>query len=73
MKVGVIGSGIVGQTLAAGFLKHGHDVAIGTRDPSKLKEWKAEHPGAQVKSFADAAAFGEVVGWRWRARRRSRL
>jgi 8-hydroxy-5-deazaflavin:NADPH oxidoreductase len=61
MKVGVIGSGVVGQTLAAGFLKHGHEVAIGTRDPSKLKEWAAQHKGAAVKSFADTAAFGEVV------------
>ena len=37
MKVGIIGSGVVGQTLAAGFLKHGHQVEIGTRDPAKLK------------------------------------
>jgi predicted dinucleotide-binding enzyme len=41
MKVGIIGSGVVGQTLAAGFLKHGHQVEIGTRDPAKLKEWSA--------------------------------
>ena len=61
MKAGVIGSGVVGQTLAAGFLSHGHKVAIGTRDPAKLKDWAAKHPGAEVKSFADAAAFGEVV------------
>ena len=60
MKVGVIGSGVVGQTLAAGFLKHGHEVAIGTREPAKLKDWAAKHAGVQVKSFADAAAFGEV-------------
>ena len=61
MKVGVIGSGVVGQTLAAGFLKHGHEVAIGTREPAKLKDWAAKHPGVEVKSFADAAVFGEVV------------
>jgi predicted dinucleotide-binding enzyme len=60
MNVGVIGSGVVGQTLAAGFLKHGHKAAIGTRDPAKLREW-AKHAGAEVKSFKDAAAFGEVV------------
>lgn len=36
MKVGIIGSGIVGQTLANGFLKHGYQVMIGTRDTSKL-------------------------------------
>ena len=61
MKVGVIGSGIVGQTLAAGFLKHGHEVEIGTREPAKLKEWAAKNPGIRVKSFADAAAFGDLV------------
>jgi predicted dinucleotide-binding enzyme len=61
MKVGIIGSGVVGQTLAAGFLKHGHEVAVGTRDPAKLKEWSAKNQGANVKSFAEAAAFGDVV------------
>ena len=33
MKIGVIGSGVVAQVLGAGFLKHGHEVAMGTRDP----------------------------------------
>ena len=61
MKVGIIGSGVVGQTLAAGFLKHGHQVEIGTRDPAKLKDWSAKNPGAAVKSFAEAAAFGDLV------------
>jgi predicted dinucleotide-binding enzyme len=61
MKVGIIGSGVVGQTLAAGFLKHDHQVEIGTRDPAKLKDWSAKNPGAAVKSFAEAAAFGDVV------------
>ncbi len=61
MKVGIIGSGVVGQTLAAGFVKHGHQVEIGTRDPAKLREWSAKNPGAAIKSFAEAAAFGDVV------------
>ena len=61
MNVGVIGSGVVGQTLAAGFLKHGHKVAIGTRDPAKLKDWAGKNPGADVKGFAETAAFGDVV------------
>lgn len=61
MKVGVIGSGTVGQTLAAGFLKHGHAVTIGSRTPGKLGAWAQQHPGAKVGSFAEAAAFGEVV------------
>ena len=61
MKVGIIGSGVVGQTLAAGFVKHGHQVEIGTRDPAKLKDWSAKNLGATVKSFAEAASFGDVV------------
>jgi predicted dinucleotide-binding enzyme len=61
MKVGIIGSGGVGQTLGAGFLKHGHEVEIGTRDPAKLRDWAAKHRGAAVKSMSDAAAFGDVV------------
>jgi 8-hydroxy-5-deazaflavin:NADPH oxidoreductase len=61
MKVGVIGSGVVAQTLGAGFLQHGHAVALGTRDPAKLKDWQAKNQGAQVKSSAEAAAFGDIV------------
>jgi hypothetical protein len=61
MKVGIIGSGVVGQTLAAGFVKHGHQVEIGTRDPAKLKDWSAKNPGIAVKSFTEAAGFGDVV------------
>ena len=61
MKIGVIGSGAVGKTLAAGFLKHGHQVTIGTREAAKLKDWAAQHSGAKVAGFAETAAFGEVV------------
>lgn len=61
MKIGVVGSGSVGKTLAAGFLKHGHAVTIGTREAAKLKEWAAEHAGVKVAGFAETAAFGEVV------------
>jgi len=61
MKIGILGSGDVAKTLGGGFLKHGHGVTIGTRDPAKLSEWLAQHRGAKAGSFADAAAFGEVV------------
>jgi predicted dinucleotide-binding enzyme len=61
MKVGIIGSGVVAQTLGAGFLKHGYEVALGTRDPAKLKDWSSKHKGVAVKSFAEVAAFGDVV------------
>jgi hypothetical protein len=61
MKVGIIGSGIVGQTLASGFLQHGHEVMIGTREPAKLADWIQQHPGAQVGDSRQTAAFGEIV------------
>jgi 8-hydroxy-5-deazaflavin:NADPH oxidoreductase len=61
MKVGILGSGVVAQTLGAGFLAHGHEVMLGTRTPAKLEEWAGQHDGAAVGSFSDAAAFGEVV------------
>jgi predicted dinucleotide-binding enzyme len=61
MKAGVIGSGQVGQTLAAGFLKHGHDVTIGTREPAKLEQWLGQNPAGRLGTFGDAARFGDVV------------
>src|SRR3954465_15520946 len=61
MKIGIIGSGVVAQALGAGFLKHGHDLTIGTRHPDKLKDWHAAHGQARIGSFTEAAAFGEVV------------
>jgi predicted dinucleotide-binding enzyme len=61
MKVGILGSGVVAQVLAGGFLKHGHEVMLGTRDQGKLAEWKTRNPKARVAGFADAAAFGELV------------
>jgi hypothetical protein len=61
-KIGIIGSGIVGQTLANGFLKYGYEVMIGTGDPSKLSEWKLKAgPSGQTGSFTEAAAFGELI------------
>jgi hypothetical protein len=61
MKIGVLGSGEVGQTLAAGFLQHGYEAMIGTGNPPKLAGWRAKNPAARVGSFSEAAAFGEVV------------
>ncbi len=61
MKIGVLGSGDVAKTLASGFLKHGHDVKMGTRTASKLADWAKQHPQASVGSFADAAGFANMV------------
>jgi 8-hydroxy-5-deazaflavin:NADPH oxidoreductase len=61
MKVGVLGSGDVAKTLAAGFLKHGHFVKIGSRNPAKLADWAAQNSGSSAGTFTEAAEFGEVV------------
>ena len=61
MKVGVLGSGDVAKVLGAGFLKHGHEVVMGTRTIAKLAEWQKQNPIGKVGSFADAAKFGELV------------
>jgi predicted dinucleotide-binding enzyme len=62
MKIGVLGSGIVGETLSNGFLKHGYEVMRASREPQKLKGW-AEKAGAKASTgnFEEAAKFGEVV------------
>lgn len=61
MRVGILGSGSVAQALGAGFLQHGHEVMLGTRDPGKLRQWVDAHPGAQVGEFPDAAGYGELL------------
>ena len=49
MKIGVLGSGVVGQVLASGFLARGHEVMRGSGEPAKLAAWKAgAGPKAQV-------------------------
>src|SRR6478736_2206590 len=61
-KVGIIGSGVVGQTLANGFVKHGYDVTLGTNTVSKREELKSKTNGkATIGSFEDAAKFGELI------------
>jgi predicted dinucleotide-binding enzyme len=61
MRVGVLGSGDVAKVLAAGFVKHGHEVKIGSRTAGKLVDWAAQHPGAKAGTFAEAAEFGEFI------------
>ncbi len=51
MKVGVLGSGDVAKALADGFAKHGHHVVMGTRDPSKLKDWSGQHRIDRVRQL----------------------
>jgi 8-hydroxy-5-deazaflavin:NADPH oxidoreductase len=61
MKIGVLGSGGVAQTLATGLLKHGHQVKVGSRTPEKLADWLAANPKGSTGTFAEAAAFGEAL------------
>lgn len=61
-KIGIIGSGIVGQTLANGFVNHGYDVMIGTNTPAKREALRAStNAKAGVGSFEEAATFGDIV------------
>lgn len=62
MKIGVLGSGMVGKVLANGFIKHGGQVMLGTRDISKLAQWKSEAgENGNTGSFSEAAEFGEII------------
>ena len=61
MKVGIIGSGDVAKALGDGFLAHGHETMLGTRDAAKLTDWRNKNPKGRVGSFAETAAFGEIV------------
>jgi predicted dinucleotide-binding enzyme len=62
MKIGILGSGDVGQRLDDGFIATGHAVKIGTRNPEKVASWAAKQGNKTTAgSFADAAAFEEIV------------
>ena len=61
MNVGILGSGDVGKTLAGGFLKHGHQVMVGTRKAARLTAWLEEHRRAEVGTFADAAEIADML------------
>jgi len=60
-KIGILGSGAVAKVLGSGFIKHGYEVTLGTRDVSKLNEWKEKNQKGKVGSFAEAAAFGGII------------
>jgi predicted dinucleotide-binding enzyme len=64
MNVGILGTGDVGKALGKGFIALGHAVKMGSRDAEnpKATAW-AKEAGvkASVGTFADAAAFGEIV------------
>jgi predicted dinucleotide-binding enzyme len=75
MKIAVLGTGMVGQAIASRVSGLGHDVVIGTRDPQAtlartepdgmgnppFSAWAADHAAVRLATFADAAAYGELV------------
>ena len=75
MLIAVLGTGAVGQTLAAGLDGIGHEVTVGTRNPSDARArtepdamgtpgvgaWLIEHPGIAVATFEEAAADADLV------------
>jgi predicted dinucleotide-binding enzyme len=68
MKIGILGSGEVGQRLGEGFIQLGHTVKIGTRDPNKkeIKGWigkndEQQEGKANSGTFAESSSFGEII------------
>lgn len=64
MRIGIIGSGNVGRTIADGALRAGHQVKLGARSPDnpELREWLGgAGEGAGLGEIAEAAEFGELL------------
>lgn len=64
MKIGILGTGVVGQTIGSKLVQLGHDVKMGARAAGneKAKDWvKGAGSHASGGTFAEAAAFGEIV------------
>lgn len=64
MRIGIIGTGMVGQVLGKGFAALGHEVMMGSREPGsdKVQAWKKEAgEKARAGTFAEAAAFAETA------------
>lgn len=64
MRIGVLGTGPVGRTLATKLVELGHEVRMGSRDAANenAREWAASAgERASTGTFAEAAEFGELV------------
>lgn len=61
-KIGVLGSGIVGKTLAKGFEKYGYEVMIGSSEPAKFGKWKQEENyKGKTGTYDETAAYGDML------------
>jgi predicted dinucleotide-binding enzyme len=63
MKIGILGSGVVGQVLAIGFTNEGHEVRLGTRNVKKdeVVKFINDNPAISASNFEDTAAFGDII------------
>lgn len=63
MKIGILGSGQVGQVLAKAFLNEGYEIMLGTRNTAKeeVVKWKIANPKGQTGNFEETAKFGELL------------
>jgi len=74
MRIGVLGTGVVGRTIAARLASLDHDIVVGTRDPAATRArtepdrfgtamapWLAEHSELRLGTFSEAAAHGELI------------
>ena len=63
MKIGILGTGRVGQTLGGKFSSGGHQVFMGSRTSGNetARAWAAGNPSAESGTFREAASFGEII------------
>lgn len=63
MKIGIIGSGIVGQVLAKSFTAEGNEVMLGTRNTAKedIVKFKSANPSISIGNFKETAEYGEIL------------
>ncbi|MEZ5015232.1 MAG: NAD(P)-binding domain-containing protein [Chitinophagales bacterium] len=64
MKIGVLGTGVVGSTIGTKLIELGHEVKMGSRDAENAKglAWVAQHPErASLGTFNEAASFAELL------------
>ena len=62
MKIGVLGTGVVGQSIAGKLVSLGHDVMMGARAPDNEKVLAfAARTGGKAGSFGDAVRHGELI------------